>query len=611
MSDWAASPQAGPRRPLVGSGFFDDLLAEGNSTSNDGPLRVTVRPKSLDERSRDLAIRTIWGEAAQEPEEGQAAVAAVIRNRMQAGRYGGSDVRSVVRHPNAFEPWNTPGASRAATGAGIGGAIGGAAPPVLAGLQGAAQLGGRAIEPLRNTLRGERGIDAEAARRVGAAVETDLRGMGSDAAGHLASIERARRSGVPIVNADIGAGQATADLVRSATNTSAEAHSAVKALADARFSGQSGRAQDFLAKLTGSSGDVAATREGLQETARVANKPAYDAAYRAPAAQAMWDEGFEQMLQAPAVQDAVRKAIITGKNDMARLGFTPIKESPFVMDSATGRLTLRTNSDGSQVLPSLQFWDIVKRNLDKSPEGRDWSRILRTHADELVPEYGKARAGAAAAFDAEDALEAGAKFVKNQMTAQEGARALAKMSSAERELFRQGFAARMIEDLSGVPDRMDVVKRIAQSDKARGKLQVALGEEGLGRIQAFTAVESTMDKLRGALGNSTTARQLYNLGIAGGGLYGGYGSYNLDPANVLQGAIAAGLSYRGRGVDARLSKRVAEMLTSNDPAVLVRGVKAVANSKTLSRAVLDFDRQLARVLGQQVASGDAGSAAIH
>lgn len=61
---------------------------------------------SLDPTSRDLAIRTIYGEAAREPDEGKAAVAAVIRNRVAAGRFGGDDVRGVVLAKNQFEPWN-------------------------------------------------------------------------------------------------------------------------------------------------------------------------------------------------------------------------------------------------------------------------------------------------------------------------------------------------------------------------------------------------------------------------------------------------------------------------------------------------------------------------
>lgn len=62
---------------------------------------------SLDPRSREFAIRTVLGEAANEPDEGMAGVAAVIKNRIQAGRYGGNDVMSVVRAPSQFEPWGT------------------------------------------------------------------------------------------------------------------------------------------------------------------------------------------------------------------------------------------------------------------------------------------------------------------------------------------------------------------------------------------------------------------------------------------------------------------------------------------------------------------------
>lgn len=62
---------------------------------------------ALDPRSRELAVRTVLGEAASEPDEGMAGVAAVIRNRVDAGRYGGNDVARVVTARNQFEPWNT------------------------------------------------------------------------------------------------------------------------------------------------------------------------------------------------------------------------------------------------------------------------------------------------------------------------------------------------------------------------------------------------------------------------------------------------------------------------------------------------------------------------
>lgn len=78
-----------------------------------GPLpgETNVAPVAgLDPRHRDMLIRTVFGEAANQSPEGQAAVAAVIRNRMQAGRYGGTDVPSVVQAKGQFEPWGNPNA---------------------------------------------------------------------------------------------------------------------------------------------------------------------------------------------------------------------------------------------------------------------------------------------------------------------------------------------------------------------------------------------------------------------------------------------------------------------------------------------------------------------
>lgn len=80
-------------------GLFDDLIPSQSA----GPPAAP----SLDSRSREFAIRTVLGEAANEPDDGMAGVAAVIRNRVQAGRYGGSDVPRVVTAKSQFEPWGT------------------------------------------------------------------------------------------------------------------------------------------------------------------------------------------------------------------------------------------------------------------------------------------------------------------------------------------------------------------------------------------------------------------------------------------------------------------------------------------------------------------------
>src|SRR5215207_906484 len=55
---------------------------------------------------RDLLIRTVIGEAGNQSDEGKAAVAHVVLNRLRAGGYG-EDIPSVLFKPYQFEPWNT------------------------------------------------------------------------------------------------------------------------------------------------------------------------------------------------------------------------------------------------------------------------------------------------------------------------------------------------------------------------------------------------------------------------------------------------------------------------------------------------------------------------
>ena len=67
-------------------------------------------PIDLDQRGRDLVIRTIFGEAGDKDEAGRAAVAAVIRNRVAAGGRYGQGAEGVVLKPWQFEPWKRPDA---------------------------------------------------------------------------------------------------------------------------------------------------------------------------------------------------------------------------------------------------------------------------------------------------------------------------------------------------------------------------------------------------------------------------------------------------------------------------------------------------------------------
>jgi hypothetical protein len=81
------------------------LASADAAPPDDAPSAAPAAP-ALDPMHRDLLIRTVLGEAGAEPDDGQSAVAAVIKNRVGSGRFGG-DIPGVILAKNQFEPWST------------------------------------------------------------------------------------------------------------------------------------------------------------------------------------------------------------------------------------------------------------------------------------------------------------------------------------------------------------------------------------------------------------------------------------------------------------------------------------------------------------------------
>jgi len=87
------------------------------------------------------------------------------------------------------------------------------------------------------------------------------------------------------------------------------------------------------------------------------------------------------------------------------------------------------------------------------------------------------------------------------------------------------------------------------------------------------------------MGNSTTARQLMELGIGGGA---GFALTGGDWKGALTGAaLAKGSRYLGQKVDAQVMQEVAKLLTTDSPQALQ---KAVANATLSPQWMLALDR---------------------
>lgn len=480
-------------------------------------------------------------------------------------------------------------------GAGAGGVVGGAAPAIVRTVQGAGNLIGKGVGAVTRPLRGLINTDKEAARQI--AIQ-----MAEDAANpkqvrlSLADEASAIAAGQPVFNVDRG-GAAVRALARSSANRSPQARSSLETAVKDRFQAQGNRVMDAVKRIVG---NVTAqdNRISLQLQATKINKPAYQTAYDDPAAQDMWDAGLEQLASAPVVQSAMKQAAVTGRNAASLGGFQPF-DTPFMVDKATGGLKLRGN-----MRPTLQFWDHVKRNLDgMGVEGQQAAKVLREYLDQLVPVYKAARAGAASFFNAQDALEAGETFVSSRMSNDIGRAGIAKLSVPERKLFEEGFADALVRKVSEASDRRSVINSIfLSSPAARERIEIALGPQKAKELEIFMRIEDLLDRARQEMGNSTTARQLVELGIGTGAAGYGYGTGDWKNAGtVLTGVLVSHGLFR---IDRKVAQRIGEMLASPDPAVTQRGLQIIARNGRYMEALRAADIPAAAT-GAAQATGQA------
>lgn len=485
-----------------------------------------------------------------------------------------------------------------AKGAGLG-AIGGAvAPPLMETLGG---IGSAVTAPFRGMINPE----VEAQRRVAGAFGRDYPGVTQPAS--LAANALGRD--VPLVAADVG-GQNVQAMARSAANSSPDARNALEAAINPRVETQKDRATDLVNWMTGGRSDALATGQDLEEIARRSNKGAYRTAYDA-GDRPLWSPELERLSTSPEVTNAIKEAVTTGKSQAVAEGMGGF--NPPINITADGRMTFNRGPNGVPTYPNLQFWDYARRNLSDDAKaafraGRDsegarlstLAKSMNNELDNLVPQYADARQGAARFFGADNALEAGQKFLTSPMGNAEAQQAVNRMSPAERQLFREGFASKLNDAIQATPDRSNLINRaFLNSNQARDRIELAMGPQNASRMEAFLRLEGMMQTTsRSIQGNSTTVRQLMEQGLAGGATGAGYalGTGDLNPTHLSAATIAGILLKRGGArINANVATNVGQILATKDPQVLKDLSDLAARNPRLLDSIRKFDNALPRV----------------
>jgi len=504
--------------------------------------------------------------------------------------------------------------SGAESGALYGGVLGAAVPAISRGVGSVARA---AVIPFK-------GPEAAATNKIAESITAD-RALGNSALspGDFAA---AQTAGQPAVTADIG-GQTTRRLARTAANASPEADAALQGVINPRYEDQGPRVADFLKGVYGNNLDAQAARDALTARASSINSPAYAKAY-ADGANGVWTPELETIINSPNVQSAIKGATQTAANDAVLTG-TPVVRNPFVPD-AQGNLTLRTDPQGNRAVPTLQFWDYVKRGLDdqigaafSSGQKSSGAQLvglknqLLSSLDAAVPSYATARQGAFQMFGAQNALEAGENFLRLANTADtaQAKAALAAMTPVQQKLFSQGLASQMAQTALNASARRNVLNMFNSPETAQ-RLQMGLGPTVAPQVEAFLRRESAMDMLRTAVsGNSTTAKQGSDLEKAGHGLLGmaksavtspiagaavgageAYREHGFDPEEIgkyaIAGAFTGALGRYAKGVNAKLMASIGEQLASPDPTKVNAAIKKLSQNPRMMNALRATEKGL-------------------
>lgn len=512
------------------------------------------------------------------------------------------------------------------TGAGVGaltGGVGGAAAPAV--VTGVSKLVVNPLKKVVSVVKGRLFPESEAAKRVASALAKDEADI---VAGNAQGMTRsdwvkARDAGEPVTIADLGASNTQA-LLRSAANTSPEARNILEKVIYERFEGQSERVARDIRQLISGGANKFKTADQLEAEYRVAAKPAYYKAYAHPNAQSMWDQAIADLARAPVVQDAIKLATKEAENEAVRVGAAPIRH-PFKIDQ-NGNLSIADPN----MKTNLAFWDIVKQNLDDKVSGlyrsgeknagnraKEIKNDFLSHLDDLVPDYKKARGIAAEYFGASNAIEAGSKAANTKVAPEEISKLMRSMIPAERELFREGYASSWSKKILAMRDRRDVTGGILASPQERRMAGIVFGVDNIAKIETRVDLERIMDGARKALGNSTTARQLIEAGLAGGagaGIgYGGSGESGWAALGAFSGAagarhqagkaISKAVEHAAKYVDRGTARRVAEMLVSDDPNVLGEGLRIASRNKNIADGLKSIADRLGVIAAEKASSG--------
>ncbi|MGF0337509.1 hypothetical protein [Ectopseudomonas toyotomiensis] len=275
------------------------------------------------------------------------------------------------------------------------------------------------------------------------------------------------------------------------------------------------RAAEDLGRATGSQRSAyQAVEEAMAQRARDA-QPLYAKAYQEPVP---WTHELEDLFKRPVMQDAYRAAERRAGNEGREFygRFIDLKED--------GTFTRKS-------VPSTGDLDFIKKIFDSKvgtlERAGDYSeaRVIKGIRTKLIdmmdtasPTYRQARAAWAGPSQYIDAVDSGRTILSRNISAEELAANLGRLSPSELEGFRIGAVSAIINRMGNDPAKLADVTKYLRSKEMRAKVAAMLPDDAARqRWSDLLDFEVNASTAAGrSLGNSATARRAAEMADADG-----------------------------------------------------------------------------------------------
>lgn len=433
-----------------------------------------------------------------------------------------------------------------------------------------------------------------------------LLGAGQDVNDLAVAHARAASTGKPVALGDVGP-QGIKDAGGAAARTPGPGRETAQGTLVPRQEGQVGRVSDDVADAVGGKpGSFTQTLDDISAQRAAEAKPLYEKAMHT---KPLVSPKIKEITNRPSGKSALDRGL-----KIARDEGIPDNE----LFDAQGNYTTKALHYMKMGLDDMI--DSAQRSGDNAA-GRAFTIMkneLLGEMDRLNPAYAQARkvfAGHAANLRA---LETGRKAVTahpDQIRSE-----LSNMSVAEQEMYRRGFAQRIIEDVEKAADQGNAAKRIFGNTAKRERMRAVLGDENYNKLAERLGVEDAMygSYRRANVGSETAERMSAQSDIdeflvgQAPEMASGFGRSLMSGsiAPLMQTLGLNGIANLLRGISQRARGHIAKMLFSNDPNDVKMALKAIAKEyNAAKRFQMAQDAAMSQAAAQKEGRAAGGVAA--